>query len=214
MQPTPPAYLSPVPGTPRLLDRVREALRLRHYSLRTERAYTGWIKRYILFHGKRHPASMGAAEVTAFLSHLAVAGSVAAATQQQALAALLFLYREVIEVDLPWLDEIVRPKKPRRVPTVLSRSEVARMLAAMEGTPALMACLPALRHGHAATRGAAPVDEGCGSGAARNRRARRQGRERSRSHWDVSMTYVLNRCGRASCESMDAAHQIQNRMSD
>lgn len=117
-------------------------MRLRHYSLRTERAYTGWIKRYILFHGKRHPASMGAAEVTAFLSHLAVAGSVAAATQQQALAALLFLYREVIEVDLPWLDEIVRPKKPRRVPTVLSRSEVARMLAAMEGTPALMACLP------------------------------------------------------------------------
>jgi integron integrase len=120
---------------------VREAVRLRHYSLRTERAYVGWIKRFILFHGKRHPTEMGAAEVTAFLSRLAVEGNVAAATQQQALAALLFLYRDVLEVELPWMSDIVRPKKPRKLPVVLSRGEVERLLAAMDGTHALMARL-------------------------------------------------------------------------
>jgi integron integrase len=142
MQPAPPAYPAPPEAAPpRLLDRVREAVRLRHYSLRTERSYVGWIRRFILFHGKRHPSDMGAAEVTAFLSHLAVAGNVAASTQQQALSALLFLYRDVLGTELPWMTEIVRPKKPQRVPTVLSRAEVERLLAAMDGTPALMAHL-------------------------------------------------------------------------
>jgi hypothetical protein len=90
---------------PRLLDRVREAIRLRHGSRSTEKAYVGWIRRYILFHGKRHPAEMGAAEVTRFLSSLAIDGRVAASTQNQALAALLFLYRHVLQQDLPWLDD-------------------------------------------------------------------------------------------------------------
>ena len=97
---------------PRLLDRVREALRTRHYSRRTEKAYVHWLKRYIFFHGKRHPAEMGAPEVTAFLTSLAVHGKVAASTQNQALSALLFLYREVLEVELPWLDDVVRAKRP------------------------------------------------------------------------------------------------------
>ena len=89
---------------PRLLDRVRAALRARHYSRRTEDAYVAWIRRYILFHDKRHPADMGAPEITRFLSALAVEGQVAASTQNQALSALLFLYRDVLELDLPWLD--------------------------------------------------------------------------------------------------------------
>lgn len=98
------------PPKPRLLDRVREAIRARHYSRRTEKTYVAWIRRYILFHGKRHPAEMGAAEVTRFLTSLAVDGNVAASTQNQALSALLFLYREVLEHDLPWLDNVVRAK--------------------------------------------------------------------------------------------------------
>src|SRR5438094_5108132 len=98
---------------PRLLDRVREAVRARHYSRRTEKAYIHWIKRYILFHDKRHPAEMGAAEVTAFLTSLTVHDKVAASTQNQALSALLFLYREVPGVVLPWLAEVVRATRPR-----------------------------------------------------------------------------------------------------
>ena len=97
---------------PRLLDRVRLAIRARHYSRRTEKAYVGWIRRYIFFHGKRHPAEMGAPEVTAFLTSLAVHGKVGASTQNQALSALLFLYRDVLGVELPWLDDIVRAKRP------------------------------------------------------------------------------------------------------
>ncbi|HQR03962.1 MAG TPA: integron integrase [Rhodocyclaceae bacterium] len=124
-----------------MLDEVRAAIRLRHYSIRTETAYVGWIRRFILFHGKRHPREMGAEEVTAFLSHLATEGNVASATQHQALSALLFLYREILKVDLPWMNEVVRAKKPRRLPTVLSRQEVQRLLGAMEGTHALMARL-------------------------------------------------------------------------
>ena len=89
---------------PRLLDRVRAAVRLRHYSRRTEKAYVAWIRRYVVFHGKRHPADMGAAELTRFLSSLAVDGRVAASTQNQALSALLFLYRAVLDIDVPWLD--------------------------------------------------------------------------------------------------------------
>src|SRR5882724_4947563 len=101
---------------PRLLDRVRAALRARHYSRRTEEAYVAWIRRYIFFHAKRHPAEMGAPEVTRFLTSLAVEGQVAASTQNQALGALLFLYRQVLEVDLPWLDGLVRDASARGRP--------------------------------------------------------------------------------------------------
>ena len=107
--------------TPRLRDRVRAAIRARHYSRRTEKAYVAWIRRYIFFHDKRHPADMGAPEVTRFLSSLAVEGKVAASTQNQALSALLFLYADVLAVDLPWMDEIVRAKRPQRLPVVLTR---------------------------------------------------------------------------------------------
>ena len=103
-----------------LLDRVRERIRLKHYSIRTEQAYCDWIRRFAIFHGKRHPSGLGPAEVEAFLSTLAVERNVAAATQNQAKAALLFVYKEVIGVELPWLDGIERAKVPTRVPTVLS----------------------------------------------------------------------------------------------
>ena len=126
---------------PRLLDRVRAALRLRHYSRRTEEAYVAWIRRYILFHGKRHPAEMGAPELTRFLSSLAVEGRVAASTQNQALSGLLFLYREVLELDVPWLDGIVRAKRPVRLPVVLTRQEVQAVLQPLKDVPRLMACL-------------------------------------------------------------------------
>ncbi len=102
--------LPPDTPKPKLLDRVRAALRIRHYSRRTEEVYVSWIRRYILFHDKRHPVEMGAPEVTTFLTTLAVEGKVAASTQNQALSALLFLYREVLGIDLPWLDGIVRAK--------------------------------------------------------------------------------------------------------
>jgi site-specific recombinase XerD len=111
-----------------LLDQLRDRLRLRHYSLRTEQAYIHWVKRYILFHGKRHPAEMGKAEVEAFLTHLAVERHVAASTQTQALSALLFLYKEVLGVELPWLSELTRAKRPARLPTVLTREEVRLLL--------------------------------------------------------------------------------------
>jgi integron integrase len=127
--------------TPRLLDQVRTRLRLKHYSLRTEQAYIGWIRRFILATGKRHPRDMGVDEVEGFLSSLAVQGQVAAGTQNQALAALLFLYREVLSIELPWMETIVRAKRPQRVPVVLSRDEVARLLAMMDGRFALMASL-------------------------------------------------------------------------
>ena len=102
------------PPRPRLLDRVREALRARHYSRRPEEADVASMRRYIFFHGKRHPGEMGAPEITRFLTSLAVDGKVAASTRNQALSALLFLYREVLEVDLPWLDDIVRATRPQR----------------------------------------------------------------------------------------------------
>jgi integrase len=124
-----------------LLDRVRAAARLRHYSRRTEAAYVAWIRRYIFFHGKRHPAELGAPEVTRFLSSLAVDGRVAASTQNQALGALLFLYRDVLEVDRPWLDGVVRAKRPERLPVVLTREEVAAVLRPLTGVPRLMASL-------------------------------------------------------------------------
>ncbi len=126
---------------PRLLDQVRELLRIRHYSIRTEQAYLQWIRRFILFHHKRHPRDMGAPEVTAFLSHLAIKRNVAASTQNQALNAILFLYRDVLKITLPWLDDVQRAKKPQRLPVVLTRDEVRGVLAQMQGTPWLMAAL-------------------------------------------------------------------------
>jgi len=129
------------PQAPRLLDEVRRKLRVKHYSLRTEQAYVGWIRRFILANGKRHPRELGAAEVEAFLSGLATEGDVAAATQNQALSALLYLYREVLGVKLPWLNQVVRAKRPRRLPTVLGREEAARLLAAMDGRSWLIASL-------------------------------------------------------------------------
>jgi integron integrase len=113
----------------KLLDRMRRIIRVKHYSLRTERAYLYWARRFILFHGKRHPALLGANEVTAFLSHLAVERQCASSTQNQALNALLFLYRQVLEIDLPWLDEVIRAKRPVRIPVVLSVAEVRTILA-------------------------------------------------------------------------------------
>jgi integron integrase len=126
---------------PRLLDQVRQQIRLRNYSIRTETVYAEWVKRYIRFHKYRHPLEMGAVEVEAFLTHLAVVRNVAAATQNQALAALLFLYKEVLKVELPWLEGVVRAKKPTHLPVVLTREEVARVLAEMSGVPALVANL-------------------------------------------------------------------------
>ncbi|HVO36059.1 MAG TPA: integron integrase [Gemmatimonadales bacterium] len=126
---------------PRLLDRVREALRTRHYSRRTEQAYVAWTRRFIFFHGKRHPAELGAPEVARFLSALAVEGRVAAYTQNQALSALLFLYRDVLAVELPWLDDVVRAKRPVRLPVALTRDEVRAVLQRLAGPTRLMACL-------------------------------------------------------------------------
>lgn len=130
------------PQRPRgLLGRVREQIRVRHYSIRTEKAYVHWVRRFILFHGKRHPRDMGAPEVSAFLSYLASERNVAASTQNQALNALLFMYREVLGVDLPWLDDVVRAKRPARLPVVLTRMEVNQVLAQLQGTHRLMAAL-------------------------------------------------------------------------
>lgn len=126
---------------PKLLDQVRERIRTKHYSIRTEAQYVLWVKRFILFHGKRHPREMGAVEVEAFLSHLAVAGQVAAATQNQALSALLFLYREVLGIELPWLDDVTRAKRPQRLPVVLTQDEVQAVLVRMRGMYGLMARL-------------------------------------------------------------------------
>jgi integron integrase len=131
----------PVPRPPRLLDRVREALRARHSSRRTEKAYVAWIRRYIVFHGKRHPAEIGAVEVTQFLSSLAVSGHVAASTQNQALSALLFLYRQVLQFEMPWLDHVVRAKRSERLPVVLTRDEVRAVIRKLQGPTRFMAIL-------------------------------------------------------------------------
>ena len=119
---------------PKLLDQYRERLRVQHYSLRTEDAYLHWARRFIHFHGKRHPREMGGPEVEAFLSHLATEGRVASSTQNQALAALLFLYREVLQKELPWMDGMVRAKRPARVPVVLTEGEVRALLGQLDGT--------------------------------------------------------------------------------
>ncbi len=126
---------------PRLLDQVREKLRVKHYAIRTERAYLEWIKRFIRFHGLKHPASMGAQEVERFLSHLAVEGKVAASTQNQALSALVFLYREVLGEDLGWMDDLTRAKRPARLPVVLTQAETRALLARLDGRSWIMASL-------------------------------------------------------------------------
>lgn len=126
---------------PRLLDQVRARIRFKHYSIRTEQAYVDWIRRFVRHFGKRHPREMGAEEVREFLSHLAVAGKVAASTQNQAKSALLFLYKEVLGVELPWLDKIEAAKTSRRLPVVLTRGEVTAVLSNMEGTGGLIARL-------------------------------------------------------------------------
>jgi len=126
---------------PRLLDQVRQRLRVKHYSLRTEQAYVAWTRRFILANGKRHPRQLGGVEVERFLTRLATEENVAAGTQNQALAALLFLYREVLGMHLPWMESIVRAKRPQRVPVVLSRDEVTRLMAMLDGQLWLMTAL-------------------------------------------------------------------------
>src|SRR5471030_1845153 len=116
------------PAEPRLLDQLRSHIRMRHYSIRTERTYAQWVKRFVVFNGMRHPRDMGAQEITDFLSSLATDLNVAASTQNQALSALLFLYKEVLQVELPWLDDVRRAKKTRRLPTVLTHAEVRALL--------------------------------------------------------------------------------------
>ena len=137
----PPGPPPPGPASPRLLDRVRGALRTRHFSRRTEKAYVAWIRRFILFHNNRHPDRLGTPEVTGYLSHLASNRRVSASTQNQAFSALLFLYRKVLGRELVGLDQAPRARLPVRLPVVLAREEVVAVLRHMRGTPWLMAAL-------------------------------------------------------------------------
>lgn len=132
------AHIAEHPQPPRLLDRLRQACRVRHYSLRTEDAYHDWAKRFILFHNKRHPQEMGEREVNAFLTNLAVERNVAASTQNQALAALLFLYEHVLGRPLNRMEGVVRANRPKRLPVVLTKDEVRRVLTQLDGTYRLM----------------------------------------------------------------------------
>ncbi len=133
-----PALYDSAPQQPKLLDQMRAAIRIKHYSLATEKNYLQWAKRFILFHGKRHPADMGAPEVEAFLSALATERNVSASTQNQAMHAILFLYRDVLVINLPWLDGITRAKTAKRLPSVLTRDEIAALLAHVSGTNGLI----------------------------------------------------------------------------
>jgi len=136
------AYPASVPaGKPRLLDEVRRVIRLNHYSRRTEKAYVFWVRQFILHQGKRHPREMGGREVSDFLSWLATGRDVAASTQNQALSALLFLYKQVLGIELPWMDDMVRAKRPVRLPTVLTEAEARALLAELRGGAWLMASL-------------------------------------------------------------------------
>jgi integron integrase len=126
---------------PGLIAVVREKMRTRHLALRTEQAYVQWLRRFIAFHRRKHPREVGAAGVEQFLTHLAVDRKVSAATQNQALQALLFVYRHVLEIDLPWLDGVTRAAQPKRLPVVLTRQEVHALLAQLQGTPWLLASL-------------------------------------------------------------------------
>ena len=132
---------APVGGVPRLLEVARERMRTRHLSLRTEQAYLQWTRRYVAFHEGRHPRELGAPAVEQFLTHLAVHRKVSSATQNQALQALLFLYRQVLEIELPWLDNITRATTAKRLPVVLSREEVHSLLSQLRGTSWLVASL-------------------------------------------------------------------------
>ena len=138
-----PSTLSPrrEQDKPKLLDQVRDTIRRKHYSIRTEQSYIDWIRRFILFHRKRHPSEMREAEVNGFLTHLARDGGVAASTQNQALSALLFLYKEVLKQELGWLKNVERAKKPARLPVVLTREEVRKVFQHLHGTARLMAGL-------------------------------------------------------------------------
>lgn len=136
-----PSPANSAPHAPMLLEVVRERIRAKHFSRRTEQSYTSWINRFVHFHHKKHPRDMGAPEVEAFLTDLAVNGKVSAATQTQALSALLFLYKEVLGMQIPWMNGMVRAKAPQRIPTVLSVNEVHRLLACLDGVYALMARL-------------------------------------------------------------------------
>jgi integron integrase len=129
---------NPSTSAPKLLDQVRDLLRLRHYAIRTEQAYLDRIKRFILFHNKRHPREMGVTEIEAFLTYLALQRNVAASTQNQARSALLFLYRHVLHQDLPALDKVVQANRPERLPTVLTREEVQQVIDQVNGTHQLM----------------------------------------------------------------------------
>jgi integron integrase len=128
-------------GRSRLLDQVREVMRLYHYSIRTEEAYIQWIKRYIFFHNKRHPSDLGEREVTSFLTHLAVDKHVSASTQNQALSALLFLYKKILNMELEWLDDVVRARRPKHLPVVLTKHEVMLVLDTLTGVNGLIARL-------------------------------------------------------------------------
>ncbi|MEO8158287.1 MAG: integron integrase [Betaproteobacteria bacterium] len=130
-----------VPQEPKLLDQLRGRLRVKHYSIRTEQAYVEWVRRFVLFHGKRHPRDLGQAEVEAFLTNLAVQRRVSASTQNQAKSAILFLYKEVINKELPWLNGVVAARVSQRLPVVLSVEEVNAALGRLRGTPALVARL-------------------------------------------------------------------------
>ena len=126
--------MEPLPQPPKLLVQLRDRIRAKHYSIRTEASYTDWARRFILFHDKRHPREMSAKEVEAFLTHLAVERGVSASTQNQAKSALLFLYKEVLGIDLPWLADIVSAKESRRLPVVLTGREVRELIANLNGT--------------------------------------------------------------------------------
>ena len=129
------------PGQPKLLDQVRARIRVKHYSIRTEQAYVDWIKRFIVHFDKRHPRALGAVEVEAFLTHLAVEGQVAASTRNQAKSAILFLYREVLAQELPWLDNVERAKQPQHLPVVLTQAEVQALLSRLTDRQWLVASL-------------------------------------------------------------------------
>jgi site-specific recombinase XerD len=132
---------APTRGQPKLLDQVRSVIRRLHYSIRPEQTYVDWVRRFILFHRKRHPAEMGAPEVEAFLTHLAVQGKVAASTQNQALNAIVFLYRQVLKKEVGWLEGVERAKKPARLPVVFIREEARAVLARLDGIRWVMTSL-------------------------------------------------------------------------
>ena len=155
------------PNTPRLLDQLRDRIRLKHYSIRTEHAYVDWVRRFVRFHGMRHPREMGQKEVEEFLTELAVAGRVAASTQNQAKSAILFLYKEVMGLELPWLSGVESAKRPQRLPVVLTPQEVQSALVHVSGDN--WAGAPAsVRDGHAHPRSFTTAREGLGLRPARD----------------------------------------------